>query len=125
MNPPIAPTSTSGINVARSPARSWFQLQAAVAAVHSSRIPVLFTVPGSVIVSPVTSDEETERNALSFSAGLEVRKRAILFSLHQDWHHLHRVAEVTRRRRCRRAVNGTGRIHFWIRPLLIAATTYA
>src|SRR5258707_11170410 len=53
------------------------QVQAAVATTHSSRTPVLFTVPCKVIASPPTAT--SPRKAFSFSAGLEVRKGLAMF----------------------------------------------
>src|SRR4029077_7990748 len=59
-------------------------VQAAVATTHSSRTPVLFTVPCKVIASPPTAT--SPRKAFSFSAGLEVRKGLAMFCFPRPTH---------------------------------------
>src|SRR5271170_89970 len=69
MNPPIPPAISSG-NTACGPAvTNRSQVHAAVATVQISRMPVLFTVPCSVMASPAAT---WPWKAFAFSAGFEV-----------------------------------------------------
>src|SRR6266436_2181074 len=79
MNPPMAPTASRGptdeIAASGSPAfRNRLQAQAAVATVQISRMPVLLTVPETVIRSPITKPSDS--NADGFNAGFDVRNSA-------------------------------------------------
>ncbi len=86
MNPPIAPRATSGPTeesaVSGSAAlRKRLQVQAAVATVQMSRMPVLLTAPETVIRSPITKPSDS--NADGFNAGLEVRNSATKYLLRE------------------------------------------
>src|SRR5450755_2867886 len=70
MNPPINPPNIQGIAASGASECDMPQVHAAVATAHSSRKPVLLTVPCKVIASPVAT---TSRNAFSLRTGLEVR----------------------------------------------------
>src|SRR4051794_16199970 len=72
-NPPSAPTTASGITASGvRECRNMFHVHADVASASSSRIPVLFTVPLTVIAScPIATP--SFRKAVSLNVGLEVR----------------------------------------------------
>src|SRR4029077_17596098 len=79
MNPPMAPTANKGptYNIDASGAhafRNRLQVQAAVATVQISRMPVLLTDPDTVIRSPITKPSVS--NADGFNAGFDVRNSA-------------------------------------------------
>src|SRR6266545_2741477 len=79
MNPPMAPTASKGptdeIADSGSPAfRNRLHVQAAVATVQISRMPVLLTAPDTVIGSPITKPSDS--NADGFNAGFDVRNSA-------------------------------------------------
>src|ERR1035438_5257699 len=86
MNPPSSPPSISGATAAISRVcRNWCQVQPAVAIAQTSRMPVLFTVPLSVIrlaasIAPPYWLSERPLKVLLPSAGLEVLNNAIAFS---------------------------------------------
>src|SRR5215470_613110 len=79
MNPPIAPSAKSGptdeMAVSGSAAfRNRFHVQAAVATEQINSMPVLLTVPETVIRSPTTKPSDS--NAEGFNAGFDVRNSA-------------------------------------------------
>src|ERR1017187_8417071 len=86
MNPPIKPPNISGATSAISrDRRKRCHVHQAVAIAQSSRTPVLFTVPLSVIrlvrsVTPPYWLPERSRNVFSPNAGLDVFISAIVFS---------------------------------------------
>src|SRR5258708_40076824 len=83
MNPPMPPTAVNGSTVSGAgECRNWFQLQAAVAMVQSSRMPVLLTVPDNVMVSALPAPSSTWK-LWAFNAGFEVLTSAIEFSPEQ------------------------------------------
>src|SRR5277367_615526 len=72
MNPPIPPAISSGNTACGPSVTNLSQVHAAVATVQISRMPVLFTVPCSVIASPAAT---WPWNAFAFSAGFDVLSR--------------------------------------------------
>src|SRR5690606_40132258 len=82
-NPPIAPPQTytpkPGAGVPSGPS-AWFQANAAVSTVNSSRKPVLLTVPLRLIASPsreTTAPLPRSRKVDSLSTGLPLRMDAL------------------------------------------------
>src|SRR3972149_3355378 len=74
MRPPMRPPHIQGITAAGfALVRYMFQVQDAVRTVSNKRIPVLFTVPWSVMASPRGTAGARSVKVLALSAGLPLR----------------------------------------------------